>query len=286
MKYKSIFDTEQKKDNPQQFCTRIVTMLNSIEFRYKNGAAILKNGYLFINEIFKFSSFSDVFTSIEDILKAENMYYNDIFSISMGEELVDDYELFANIEIIANCIGTFRNDDSEIVKPIDHFLYNDIKKKIFRIMDHYLLFYGYKLIYNEHLEKFIIAESDIAINIDEIADISIQEEVLDFYNYRNKNNIKEKQKSLYFIFYALEHKTAEIKKILGNGIFTAFQTYANNIGIRHNNLEQSYKHFSPAVAELKEDELIEWYDYIYAFAINIYMNIDKVKNININDKFK
>ena len=40
------------------------------------------------------------------------------------------------------------------------------------------------------------------------------------------------------------------------------------------------------LSDLNDEELVKWYDFIFAFNFNIYVNINKLKNININEGCK
>ena len=64
-------------------------------------------------------------------------------------------------------------------------------------------------------------------------------------------------------------------------------SYANNFNLRHCNVDMSLtKNYQETIADLNDKELVKWYDYIYAFALNIYQNLDKVKDVNISGSFK
>ena len=85
----------------------------------------------------------------------------------------------------------------------------------------------------------------------------------------------------------LESIKKDIDKILGSKIADTFSNYANNLNLRHNNISESYKkYYNKAVADLNEEEIIKWYDYVFAFMINIYLSLDKIKDINVNGGFK
>ena len=40
------------------------------------------------------------------------------------------------------------------------------------------------------------------------------------------------------------------------------------------------------IAKMSKEENLEWWNYIFAFMINIYMSLDKLKDVNINDGYK
>lgn len=81
----------------------------------------------------------------------------------------------------------------------------------------------------------------------------------------------------------LESRKNDIEKLLGSKIADMFNNYVNNLNLRHNNISESYKKcYHKAVVDLSSEELAKWYDYIFAFMVNIYLSIDKVKDINVN----
>lgn len=75
--------------------------------------------------------------------------------------------------------------------------------------------------------------------------------------------------------------------MLGTKIADMFSNYANNLNLRHNNVSVDYKkYYNKSVAELNNEDILKWYDYVFAFMVNIYISIDKLKNININNGYK
>ena len=46
------------------------------------------------------------------------------------------------------------------------------------------------------------------------------------------------------------------------------------------------KYYNEKIAKMSKEEILEWWNYIFAFMINIYMSLDKLKDVNINDGYK
>ncbi len=281
--YKSIFETKPKKENKNQFCKRIVNILNNITIN-SNGHYL--SGKEMINELFRYSKFNFGYISIDDLLKEENIMNKDIYILSTtSSPLISDENILKNIEIIINCIYEYldskrRNfvNSNEAIHEIT-ILSN--------VINSYLLSLGYKLEKTIDGSKLMIVENEINIDVSEIKDVKIKEEILNYYDFNNLNDLHEKRKSIDALALLLESKENDIEKILGNGIKKAFGSYVNNIQIRHNNKEKNDRaHYRETVDNLTDEELKCWYDYIFSFLINIFKNLYLLKNININNNFK
>jgi len=73
---------------------------------------------------------------------------------------------------------------------------------------------------------------------------------------------------------------------MGKRICDMYGIYANNFNLRHDNSNPNDSHYKETIAKLSDDELIKWYDYIYAFMLNIYLNINDLTDVNINGNFE
>ena len=236
--------------------------------------------------LFRHVAFNIGYTDIDDLLKEANNNYGNIFALCrQADEDIWDNELLSNIEIIVNCFYSFENNEygygyyykkEKALKNIE-LLFNAIRA--------FLLSNGYKLVEGEN--RLSIVENEIAIDIEDIEDEKIKSEIISFYDYKNANDIEEKKKIMLILIGKLESRKNDIEKLLGSKIADMFSNYANNLNLRHNNISESYKkYYNKAVADLSEEEIVKWYDYVFAFMINIYLSLDKVKNINVNGGFK
>ena len=150
-----------------------------------------------------------------------------------------------------------------------------------------MLGYGYVLRYDEEKEQFFIVENDIAIDLDEIDDMKLKSEIISYYDYKNVDDLEEKKKVIFSLISKLESRKNDISKIMGNKIADMFSNYANNFNLRHNNVDENYKkYYNKKIADMNEEEILKWWNYIFAFMINVYLNLNKLKDVNINDSYK
>lgn len=52
------------------------------------------------------------------------------------------------------------------------------------------------------------------------------------------------------------------------------------------NFYKRYDKTNEKIANLGQKDILNWWDYIYAFMINIYMNLEKIEEVNINNGYK
>ena len=221
-----------------------------------------------------------IFTDINQVEGSETVYL-DISDMESIRALLAKEQ----IDIIVNCLFNFKDNNNR------HF-YN--KQQAFEIVDiiakaikEYLLGYGYILEYDREKEQFFILENDIAIDLDEIDDMKLKSEIISYYDYKNVDDLEEKKKIIFSLISKLESRKNDISKIMGNKIADMFSNYANNFNLRHNNVDEKYKkYYNKQIADMNEEEILKWWNYIFAFMINIYLNINKLKNVNINDNYK
>lgn len=284
MAYNTIFKVRPKKENKREFCKRIVNLLD--EIRFVSDGYVYNDGKRMINDMFKYSKFNNGYDSINDLLnEADNNYFN-IFELSeMNSLIIDDEAILVNIDIIVNSLYEFKKNN-------DRYFYNEEKAVetiniIFSSISEYLLSAGFKLEYDRKKEQAFILDNEIAIDVSDIEDINLKSEILNFYSYKNANNIDEKKKILLILIGNLESKKSDISNVLGNRIAEMFSNYANNFNLRHNNIDVNYKkYYNKTIADLNNEELLKWYDFIFAFMINIYLNLNLLKDVNINNGYK
>lgn len=283
MAYTTIFKTKPKKENKVSFCIRICNLLSGIDIISIDNNDVL-HGMEMLNYLFKNSRYNTGYYDIDDLLNETNNSYGNIYDLCNQHTYgIWEEEILANIEIIVNCFYQFGSNKyckfwhkEESLKNIE---------VLFKAIRAYLLCSGYKLV--ECNDRLCIIESEIAIDVDLIEDGSLKSEVLSFYDYKNTNDIEEKKKIMLILIGKLESRKDDIDKLLGSKIADMFSNYANNLNLRHNNISVDYKkYYNKSVAELNDEDILQWYDYVFAFMINIYLSIDKLKNININNGYK
>ena len=281
MGYSTIFKTKPKKENKINFCKRITNLLDDIYIMDSQSTVL--NGWEMLNYLFKHATVNAGYASVDDLLMEADENYNNIYQMCKNDEYwITDDELLANIEIIINCFYGLDIED------VYYFKKDDILKNIellFGAIKEFLLCYGYKL--EESSDRLCIVENEIAIDVENIENAKIKDEVISFYDYKNANDIEEKKKVMSILIGNLESRKNDIAKLLGSKIADMLSNYVNNLNLRHNNIDESYKkYYNKAVADLSKEEMIKWYDYVFAFMINIYLSLDKVKDINVNGGFK
>lgn len=284
MAYTTIFKTKPKKENKREFCQRITSLLNEIEFCIDN--YIYKDGEKMLNVMFKYCKLNNGYVSIDDLLNEADESYANIFDLcKTNNSNIDDEEILVNIDILVNSLYDFRKTD-------DRYFYKESKAietidVLLKAINQYLLSNGYKLEYDKDKEQVFIVNNEIAIDIEDVDDEKLKSEIISFYDYKKASDIEEKKKIILILIGKLESRKNDIDKLLGTKIADMFSNYANNLNLRHNNVSVDYKkYYNKSVAELNNEDILKWYDYVFAFMVNIYISIDKLKNININNGYK
>lgn len=278
MVYNSIFNTKPSKNNKQAFCLRVCELLDSIEF-YENGY-YYKDGKRMLNVMFRYNKCNMGYSSIDDLLQEANDEFVFIFKLKDQYD-INDEEILVNIDIIANCLCGF-SPMSDIYFGYEKQA-NDIIMLLMESMNQFLLALGYKFVFDGKECKMLIMQNEISIDLSSIDDKVLRDEIINYYDYRNYDNLKEKKKILLSLIGELESKKKDIADILGNNIADMFSNYANNFNLRHDNTNPNYKkYYNKTIADLNTDQLAKWYDYIFAFMINIFVSLENLKSVNIN----
>lgn len=283
MSYESIFNTKPKREDKEAFCKRITKLLNSIYYDSGNGY-IETGGLDLLNKIFIHSKFNKGYHDIDDLIKSYNSSYDTIFTLVGKKDCyIDETNIIVNIEIIINCLTYHSLNDQDLYYYPGEAA-NTIKI-IFDAVKEYLLACGYK-VYKDNKNKILkIVPIEISVNVNELND-DIEKDVLSYYDFKNQNNRVEKKRILRDIIDRLEPRRNEIKTKFGKHIDNAYGSFSNNFDIRHNNVTIGDSNYKETIADLTDEEMIKWYDYMYSFMLNIYINIDKVRNVNIDNQFK
>lgn len=284
MAYTTIFKVKPKSKNKKEFCQRIVSLLDEVEFC--SDGYVYNDGRRMLNAMFKYCKLNNGYASIDDLLNEADKPYASIFDLcEINNANIDDEEILVNIDILVNSLYDFK-------KTNDRYFYKESKaietiNILLKAVNQYLLSNGYKLEYDEDKEQVFIVDNEIAVDMEEIEDEKLKSEIISFYDYKNANDVEEKKKIMLILIGKLESRKNDIEKLLGSKIADMFSNYANNLNLRHNNVSESYKkYYNKEVADLSEEEIVKWYDYVFAFMINIYLSLDKVKDVNVNGGFK
>lgn len=278
MKYTSIFEKKSSSNNSFNFCRRIDSLIDRLK-SYTYG----KFSYDLLDEIFLTLPFNNGFCSIQDILTESDSKYKTFKWMGKDSSYASIECILANIDIVINCLV---EDKNKLRYPLNENKENyKVSTNIVKACNEFLFSLGLKLYYSG--EKYEIVENDISIDLTSITNEELKDDVLSYYNYLNKNNYKNKKEILTNLIIKLEGNRTDIQKLYGKGIEQAIFMYGNSLNLRHDNINQNNKgHFKPAVSKLTEEELIEWYDYVYPLAINTYIYLQKLKDINCTNDFK
>ena len=92
MAYVTIFKTQPKRENKQEFCKRIVNLLNEMEFCSDDD--IYNNGEKMLNIMFKYSKFNSGYDSIDDLLNESDKNYSNILMFSNDDFLAKGINLY------------------------------------------------------------------------------------------------------------------------------------------------------------------------------------------------
>lgn len=254
MSYVSVYKRKVDLSDRDAFATRIFNLL------CQNRNFVILD---LINKHFISDGIGYGFTSINDFVgQIDGLEAFDVFKNykQVGNHISNDV-IFVNIEIYVNVIHFL----------IDTYGYGQLYA-VLKAFSDYLLWHGHKI---ENLDDttYVIVNSDLPITPEQIKSDEIKSDFLTYYGYLTSRDLHEKKKLLFAVAHELEAKKDDVLRILGKGIKNAIGFYSNQFHIRHPNHEN--------IEGLTEDELETWYDYIYAFFINCYANLENLKEISI-----
>ncbi len=215
---------------------------------------------------FQSSNLNDGYYSVKDYFNSIGYKYT-LSDFSNIIKEISDENVFAIIETIFN-----------FTKPKDIGDEGDFKVFL-KAVDNYLLIKGYKLVFIEGICK--LTPSDLKVDLSEVVEENIKEDLLSYYDFRKQNDKHNKKKILTNLAIILYGEEQSIRKMLGKNTSERINFYSNNFDLRHPNTNDKSKDYKEQVAVLTEKELIEWYDYIYAFFLNVYVNYKKLREVEI-----
>ena len=282
MTYSSIFNTKPKKEDKSKFCDRICNLLDKIGF-YDGNYVQRRDGMRLLNKIFLFSKLNNGYKDIDDLLTSSDINKKNLYKLKeLNDDSITEDAILSNIEIIINCFYNNPYNENNLYSNVQDA--KNIISVIITAIREYLLACGYKVEEDEENHKLIIVNLELSIDINNI-DSKIKFDILNYYDFKNKNNKDEKKKILVNLISELEPKREEIHKKLGKHTDKLYGSFSNNFHIRHNNIEKG-KDYHETIAKLSDEEICEWYDYIYSFMLNIYFNLDKLKDVKMDNSFK
>ena len=145
------------------------------------------------------------------------------------------------------------------------------------IMDDCLAQLNHTTYYYEDSEQLIVIEDNAAVTaVAEIVEPDFALEIIRYNHYALKGDIKEKQRILKIMADAIEAKQKELKSVDAS-LYKDIHSLVNNLNIRHNNVEETSKHYHKLVAEMTEEELEKWYDETYQMILLAFLRMDNVE---------
>jgi virulence-associated protein VapD len=254
MKYTSVFDRKPSQIRNGDFVKRIYDMLS--------GSNLIQT----LDNKFRMSELNDGYANIKDYLKSMGFIYclEDCYSNTID---IQDENVFAIIELVLNLINFSAANNISMYKILNKAICN------------YLLTKGYNYFEDNQIYKLI--PSNLNVVLEEIKEDEIKEDILSYYDFRSKEDIHNKKKILTNLVIVLQGEDEIIKKVLGKNTEERIRFYANNFDLRHSNKNENHKDYKSGIANLTQQELIEWYNYIYSFCLNIYANYKKLKSVEI-----
>ena len=268
--YNSVLDAKIDGNNKKAFCDRLISLL--LDFYNTQSLERLNNC---LNNLILPVSFNQGFAKYYDML--ENAGYKSIIKLNyVKKDYIELNDILANIEVIINCF--FEMNEVESNKKV-------IIDLIFKSCEKFISANGFK--FKDGSDgKYRITQKDLPINIDDLENITEKDDILNYYNFSNTKNIHLKKMILTNLAIELDGKRKKICQVFGKNMDNSFFNYANNIEIRHKNTAIESSNYNGSIANLTEEELINWYDYIYSLALIINNNIDKLKIINVSSGCK
>ena len=191
--------------------------------------------------------------------------------VNYTEDALNYLEYVINIFIyVDNNISNIKNDSITINKS-----YSILKRNLDILIDK--INYEYKYFKNEE-KTLLIEKNPSSTAVAEIVEEELAFKVLEYNHHLLKGNINRKKE----ILKALADKIEPFRKDLDKGLSLDFGFAANELNIRHNNLEGEKK--VPYVANMNEEELEIWYDKTYQ--IMLLCILENEYNKSIKKTFK
>ena len=253
---KSIFDIENRLDIQKEFM-KMVEVLH----KYDKGIYISGYGYTsfihYVNcEIFKNWPYRDTFLTVEEYI--EHLGITDEI-LQFKKRITEEIFLYY-IQFILNMTNNYE------------YNHTDKKDLLIALMANIPLILekmNYRAKYTD--EKVIIVKRDA--DVDSILDkvsLPMAERLLEYNDFRIKNNMQEKKEILKAVDLYIEQNKKELSGI-DNKLYNAIGTIVNEMGVNHP-INKKFKY-------LTEKELLEWYDKCFLMMIHLIrgLEINKIK---------
>ena len=154
--------------------------------------------------------------------------------------------------------------------------------------------------YTQHIETVIEAigymantQGDItefapkdqaAISVAEIVEPELSYRVIEYNHHSMKGDLERKRATLLVLGDKLEPQLKKLKQINAT-LESNLSMLLNNVNVRHNNKEPG-KNYKKYVAEMKDEELEQWYDDLYQIILLAFLELDHIERKDRIDQLK
>ena len=248
---KNIFEIMQEKYNYAEEIKKLSRLLHESMIKYDQEEFTLEE---FVDE-YEFDNWKNSYHYIDCEELKQAIGINKIIAYISRGNSISIKQVLLFLEYILNIISLCEKSQpiffrhAYFIKP-----YSRLKMNIEILLSN--LNYEYK--YFEKEQQVLLVEKDAAVFA--VADIVEEElafKVIEYNHYLLKGDLDKKRG----ILKVLADKVEGFKDNLDKGLSSDFGYLANNINIRHNNLDG--KHKKEYLVTIDKEELEEWYDNTY-----------------------
>ena len=202
-------------------------------------------------------------TSLDDFNETHGFYFEEYpYEINL-DYLVDFCEYTYNLVFYSE-----RYNPGLITLAVD-----DVIKLYIRQILSVIETIGYKGIVQGNLLKFI-PKDPVVESVAEIVDSNLSYREIEY-----KGDIEQKRIALFLLSHKLDPKRQKLRQInhtLEDNLFYLF----NKLNVRHNNIDPSGRSYIPYVANMKKEELEQWYDNIYQMCLLAFLELEHLERKN------
>ena len=121
-----------------------------------------------------------------------------------------------------------------------------------------------------------VPKDQAAISVSEIVDSSLSYRVIEYNHHSMKGNLERKKATLIALADKLEAKRAKLKQI-NTSLESDLFYLLNSVNVRHNNADQGSKNYIHFVADMKDEDIEQWYDDIYQMCLLAFLELDHLE---------
>ena len=248
---KNIFEIMQEKYNYAEEIKKLSRLLHESMIKYDQEEFTLEE---FVDE-YEFDNWKNSYHYIDCEELKQAIGINKIIAYISRGNSISIKQVLLFLEYILNIISLCEKSQpiffrhAYFIKPYSRLIMN---------IDILLSNLNYEYKYFEKEQQVLLVEKDAAVFA--VADIVEEElafKVIEYNHYLLKGDLDKKRG----ILKVLADKVEGFKDNLDKGLSSDFGYLANNINIRHNNLEG--KHKKEYLVTIDKEELEEWYDNTY-----------------------